>query len=273
MLKKLLYYEYRALYRTFLTLLVLLGITAVLGTATGILLNSVSPEHVLAYGSLLMLAVLFWLVPAILCLVAELMVYYRFYASCFSDEGYLTFMLPVRRSRLLFGKMLFGVLSSFFFLAVSAVAYLLMLGIPMLLSSEGFIGSLAEFFGLILDATATSGGVLGGVNAALGILLWLVESVSTLILGYTAIVIGSLYMKRHKLLGSVLFAVLIFFGVSIISTIVGTLLSPVYLSVGISHYELYAMIATLVDLCLYLGVGIGCYFLSRHMLEKNLNLS
>ena len=106
MLKKILLYEYRAIRRQFLVMAILFAAVGVLGSLLGILIEALATsEHFYFFYSLLVMAELaVAAVPLLLLLVSGFLLLYRFYTSTFTDEGYLTFTLPVKRSTILLSK-------------------------------------------------------------------------------------------------------------------------------------------------------------------------
>ena len=108
------------------------------------------------------------------------------------------------------------------------------------------------------------------VTVLLVALLLLISPIANLILYYTAITLGSIFFSKHKILGSILFYVVVNFAMSVITfaaTIIVTILS------AISQSE-WVMILTILVTTLLLLVAVSFigYFICTHMLKKKINL-
>ena len=99
--------------------------------------------------------------------------------------------------------------------------------------------------------------------------------VYSLILPLMSITIGAQVAKKHKLLA----AFGIGYGLSTVISLISTLLRFSSLIVdsatsGISRLSdsLYSIFSMLIPSLLYLGIGIGGYFIMHHLIDKKLNL-
>ena len=108
MLKKLLSYDFKAIFKYWwigaLTTLVLSGV----GAGCGSILEAemALPGSVIVFATIGMVLVVLSIFAFII--FSELLVYVRFYKHLFTDEGYLTFTLPVKRHQILSSKLISG---------------------------------------------------------------------------------------------------------------------------------------------------------------------
>ena len=140
-------------------------------------------------------------------IVMEILVYWRFYKHFFSDEGYLTFTLPVSRKKLLFSKTLNALIwTGAHTVLLTFCAVIFMLIAPPPGPEHGFFNpivfqwvgnSITELFEIFED-----GWLLVYFFVALLISLGLVLFSISLI--HFCITLGAVIAKKHKLFGSIL---------------------------------------------------------------------
>lgn len=201
----------------------------------------------------------------------------RFYCHLFTDEGYLTFTLPVKRSALLGSKLL----TAFFVNAMSTVIELLCLGfyLAALFSYSPFIRhellqALQDMFGEL--ALVTNGFL--PVYIAEFVLYLLASSLFGTLFGFLCITIGSIVAKRQKILASIGIYYAGNVVVSGATQIVFTILSNVsflfFENFSGSTRELVAL--ALIGLFFVLvmgGLALLCWFLILRLLKRRLNLA
>ena len=108
MLKKLLSYDFKALFKYWwIGALTTLALSAV-GAGCGTILETEKelPGSVIVFATIGMVLVVLSIFAFII--FSELLVYVRFYKHLFTDEGYLTFTLPVKRHQILSSKLISG---------------------------------------------------------------------------------------------------------------------------------------------------------------------
>ena len=195
--------------------------------------------------------------------VAVIFILIHYYKKFFSDEGYLTFMFPVSVETQFMSKLLSGALFSLLSMLATVISFVLLF--------VAMIGSTApsDLWELpALDLGPIPAEVI--VTVLLVALLLLISPIANLILYYTAITLGSIFFSKHKILGSILFYVVVNFAMSVITfaaTIIVTILS------AISQSE-WVMILTILVTTLLLLVAVSFigYFICTHMLKKKINL-
>lgn len=211
------------------------------------------------------------LVGVCLALVAyavavELLLIYRFYKHLFSDEGYLTFTLPVTTHQIL----LSSIVNITIWTLISGLVTLLgilMIVAPMFTMSGNDVGtSLVQDWQLIRSE-------FGGELVVLQIISTIAKAIYSLILPLLSITIGALIAKKHKVLA----AFGIYFGINmVISTLSGVVSILTAFSdfmISYSSNDVFYVFSTLVPALVYLGLGIGGYFIMHHLVDKKLNLA
>lgn len=262
MLGKLLKYEYRATYKLYLVLyaivLVLAGILR--------LLTSLDLSHNVILSSLtVMFTITVVLSLAGLYFVTLIFVMFRFYKHMFSDEGYLTFTLPVTTFQLIISKIIVGmtwVIGCFLVLAGSVA--IILYGTETMDSIE-----------IIWNAFGSSVFDLLFQGEILQVIYYIMNSVisvfSTVCFIYLAVAFGQVMMPRHKVAGSILSYLIISIATGVISTIFSIVF---YL---ISGYDLSSPILPdsyyLLTTFLTLGLSVVSLVLVNNICKKHLNLS
>lgn len=198
------------------------------------------------------------------CAAASIfVVIWRFYKSRFTDEGYLTFTLPVNSHQLLLSSILnsiFGVLLVMLacFAAVGLAFALVFLAFPrdfiwadVWTSWESIRQQLWESFVKNADqfALAAFSGITGAVSQLLSLML--------------AVTIGSLIAKKHKILA----AVGVYYGIGLVESF---LYSSIFLAAAAGQStNLLLGLPGVVALIL----AVGSYFLMYWLTSKRLNLN
>lgn len=209
--------------------------------------------------------------------VTEVLVFVRFYKNFYTDEGYLTFTLPVKRSKLLLSKTLNSIIWFVLHTALILVCVVIFmaLGIDSSLSASplkmiaGFVGSLWDKVGWWLI-----------VYAVEAILLFVVLSAFTTCLVQLCITIGAIVAKKQKVLA----AVGIYYLVNTVLSTVGSICLVVFLSGlegftvllgGLSALAANAAIALvlLIAILASLLVVLIVYFMTLGRIERKLNLA
>ncbi len=274
MLKKLLKYDLRAVFKLWWIAAAVTVVMAVLGGFAGLIqtYSDRLPEVITVITGFVRFFAYFCI--AALFVLTQVLLFVRYYKNFFTDEGYLTFTLPANREALLNSKVITGILAM---LATSGIG-LLNFGLMNYISGNWDIifddwSSFREFCASITEETGIylliySGEVL--MIAAITLLL------SVLFL-FCCITFGSMIVKRGKLLASIG----IYYGAtSIFVTTAQLLLIFGIGSIGVWFSRFpeearYPML-TLVLLIILLFLAALCaliYAFTYWMLDRKLNLS
>lgn len=275
MFAKLLKYEWRAT-RGFLGLLSLICLSAALvgGLSMRYLVwvSELDTQEDVAI-VLSVLTMIFAFIAIVICCVAmELYAVWRFYKSRFTDEGYLTFTLPVTTHQILLSSFVNCLISMVCALAALMVGYLvlLLLGFSAL---DNFFPSLWEVLPLAMENlwrlfSGETGTFLG--LFLLEIVTGTFSGVLTMMLSVT---IGCILAKKHK----VVVSVAVYFGISMAISMITSVLGAIQ---GIVSYTSQAAsgVSTLSSMMLSgsvlaVVVAIGAYWLMYALVHRKLNLT
>lgn len=207
----------------------------------------------------------------------------RFYQNFFTDEGYLTFTLPVKRSTLFFSKVLSGMIfifaSTAIVLASVSIALLTVPTVgqndtPLLFTLGKILWSLVSelFQYMASDITMIFGTI---VLCLIGLCL-MVYGVLAI---YLCITIGSVIAKKWKVVA----AILCYYGANVVISIFSSIgqvllliLSPSFFLVLSEMPQELTGVAILFLLVGILGFMIillsAIYYITVHLIEKKLNL-
>ena len=218
---------------------------------------------------------LFVLAIATVWILTLVMIIVRFYRSMLSNEGYLTHSLPFKTTQLLNAKLLCGVLALLLdvcvILAASAIVIL-----PTALS-EGGIQDIIEAFGDLFEF------LFGSIAPGYAVIM----SVEAVIIGILVLFLQILYPVLCMSIGQrfknrVLASVLIYIGgqwaVQFISTFFTFFISTFIFTYedvifGTMNVDVETVIGETIVIAVLAGACAVCYFISRHMLTKKLNLA
>ncbi len=190
---------------------------------------------------------------------------WRFYKHKFTDEGYLTFTLPVRSHQIFFSALANNLMWSVIVIVVTAAA----IGIALLFGT-------GEDRLINTQVLSELPGILEGVNSLYGelgspVLNWLVTLTALpcyMVLLMTCITIGAVLAKKHKILA----AFGIYYAVNMVLSIGQSILMIVVAAIFWKQ-ELLAYNGTLgITLATQLLLAAGCCWLSIWLTEKKLNL-
>ena len=203
-----------------------------------------------------------------------IMIYTRFYKNFFTDEGYLTFTLPVTRAQLLNSKILSGLVIELLTGLVFIIDFLLIFGIGFyeLIFTEEFTKIIQEFFfGMWND--------LGGFTIAYVIELILISIltvVASITFTFICITLASIITRKAK----VLLAVVIYYVFnSITSSVIQTLsfLGTPFIewigNVPQSQIRIVVPLGLATFILIIACICLIMYSIEYRMIDKKLNLS
>lgn len=213
---------------------------------------------------------------AIFPLAAMILVYIRYYTNFFTDEGYLTFTLPVKRSQLFLSKVLTALITELVTFAVLAIDFgiLASIGLSKVIK-EG--AAVVETFslGFPLEDMPGIGFIL--LYAAEILLIILIGLLGNILFIYFCITFGSLVVRKGK--------IAVAFGMYYVANSVLTSIIQIFLSfgmIGVSDWlmqlegaMLYTFIGVigLIVMILFAIFAAIFYWLNYWMLDRKLNLS
>lgn len=266
MFAKLLKYEWKATAK-------LQGILALAALGAGLLgslvlrllINTADQDNValMVFGAMSMVLIIVSLIAYAVASFVLLLV--RFYKNKFTDEGYLTFTLPANCHQILGSSavnvLLWELISAV--VLIAAIALIILLGLQGVISAEEFNVFWSEFRYL------WSGLGYDGGYMALSIVNVLVSAVSGTMIALTAITVGAVVAKKHKILA----AFGIYYGVNaVVSMLTSVVTITVTAAEVISGGMLSIWFGPIFQLVLSLVLAIGGYLLSTYLMHRKLNL-
>ena len=275
MLKKLLKYDFKALYRYWWIAAAFVMVLSVLG---GGFINIFKSQRNLPTAVYAMSGIGIFIVIlgfAALYIMAIVMVFSRFYKNFFTDEGYLTFTLPVKRSDLISSKLISGVTMIFSTGFVIAVGVILMMciGFREYVFSAEFWEDFSDFFSQMINEL---GFYLVIYIVEYLVLILLVITLFLLML-YCCITIGSIITKKAKVITAVGIYYVVNSGISFVTQMITMFCVPqmVLMFSGMLENAQKAA-ASHVALTFIFFLGMLCallYTLQYFMLDRKLNLN
>lgn len=298
MLRKLLKHDFLALLRVVgpaLAALVLFGLLAI---AAGFGLGHVrdvfpgndygNASENLAYAVLTIVCVLSVVAESLCSTVVLFAVVYRFYTNLFTDEGYLSFTLPVTSGAHLLSKVASGVTCLGFATGLTIVLLTLLLdslsvsfGINFFLWPTDvlqLIGGDDTTFSIpfsFMDPNADISAIAFSVIALLrGMVTVGAYVVSTVVMAYAAFAIAQSVSSRHKVAAGVGFYFLISWGVNLVSSILLALVT--FLISTTNSYaggDLFTIAAFVVNTGIMIAASVASILVTSHFMGKKLNLA
>ena len=208
---------------------------------------------------------------------AQLLIYIRYYKHFFSDEGYLTFTLPAKRSQLLASKTVNAVIWS-----VISILLLLVEVVIFTLAYAG-LGRISAFISelsLIFQYPIFPSYVWYAVYAAILAFLTLASSWFQINIIYFCITMGATLAKKHKILA----AFGIYYATNMVLSFASQFLmvfAIVFINESSSFFErlsenaIWTMVAVLLFVASVIIAAIGAVFYAINLkrIKNNLNLA
>ena len=187
----------------------------------------------------------------------SILLYHRFYKTKFTDEGYLTFTLPVKSSEIFLSSLVNTLIWSLIIILVVCASVFIIAAI-------GFWEQLVE-----LDILEELEYLLEELNAEaiLNLALGAVNSVCTIVLVMSCITMGAVAAKKHKLLA----AVGIFYGASTVKNTMSTIIMVTLMN-DVESFQGAITASTVSNAAMGILFAVGGYFLSVYLMNHKLNL-
>ena len=280
MFVKLLKYDMRSVWRIWwIMALSVLGMSVVGGVGLRIVLALIEADifpFFIFLGFILVFACVMAIVAS--AVGTELLVFIRFYKNFFTDEGYLTFTLPVSRKNLLFSKTVNALIwtAAQAILMFICIFLVILIGVPVSVGYDFFRELTYTFSALFAEVG------LWSVIYALEILFLIICSILfSISLIHFCITMGAMLAKKAKVLAAIgiyYAANMIFsFGTQII-TVIFTLMMSAGLgelldrAAPVMERGIIAVML-LIACCMMAAISGVMYFITLGKLERNLNLS
>ena len=275
MLKKLLKYDFLSAFKVWwIAAVTSFGLSFLGGYAVTLIRSPRDLPDVVDSSAGLMLFISIFSLFAFVTL-SEIIILVRYYKNFFTDEGYLTFTLPVKTGNLINSKLIMGVVVTVSTLIVLAFNICIILGI-------GFFDKIfnKEFFKYvfeIIDAVISEFGVYLFVYILEAIVIFILASAFSLLLMFCCIALASLITRK----GRVATAIAIYYGVNcVLSFVMEMVMIFGVRGIGIrlealSDKVLYPTVAViLLAIILLFGLAsVMLYTLQYFMVDRKLNLN
>lgn len=275
MLKKLLKHDLKAIFKFWWIAAIISVIIAVAGGFAQSVINSERelPEAVMIMAS--MLTVFVYLSLLVFFLLTMVLIFIRFYKNFFTDEGYLTFTLPVTRRELLNSKLISGVtaISSTVLLLVINLIVIFLIGEHEYIFSAEFQQEVQSFFHTVLDEL----GIYFWVYIIELLVLVVLCILFAILFLFCCVTFASMIVKKAKLIAAI--------GIYYLANSIFSSVMQMFYLFGISSLTVWLTsvpeeIANSTVALLVLGlicfVAMFCgllYVLQYWMLERKLNLN
>ncbi len=281
MLKKLLKYDLASVFQYWwIAAVTVLGLSVVGGWAITVLRDSASEEAGKAVPMILDIMAtaafpLIYLSFVAFGILTAIFVFLRYYKNFFSDEGYLTFTLPVKKTQLIHSKLLTGSLASVATTVIIIISVLLILGIGFFdqIATPDFWKGVAEFFGQVYELL----GAYCFVYVLEILLLLLVSTVFSNLFLYDCIAMAAMLTKKAKGITAI---AIYYVANGVCSTIVtiftlfgmGTMINAMF---AMEKAAILSLIAILLlgGIVMSVMFTVLLYILQYWMIDRKLNLS
>ena len=269
MFTKLLKYEWRAT-RGMLGTLCLICLAASLlggGTMRYLVQASTQDTHQNVFVVLNVLAMVAAIIAvAVIGVAALFLLIGRFYRSRFTDEGYLTFTLPVNTHQNLLSSMVNSAIGMVIIFVVICFCILLWLGIGFS-GIDGFYKTLWEAFPRLWEEFGKALAQIRFRYAVLLLLNFLCSFACELVVLMLSVTIGSIIAKKHKILA----AVGVYYGIHVaISMVTSAILAMQAIAAeGVEMFFSFQSISA-VQMAV---IAVAGYFLMYWLVDRKLNLN
>lgn len=274
MFAKLLKYEWKATAKT-------LGFLSLAALGVGVLGTLDMRFMITSFNSdtnpLLAVISTFLLIGTILTLIVyafavTILLLARFYRNKFTDEGYLTFTLPVSSHQLVLST----ALNMFFWSLISSAVLLCAFFMIFFIGTAEtglFNQEILDAFRMVFDEFSYAFESIGwnAGTTVLAIAALVASMLESLFLPIAAVTMGASLAKKHKILA----AFGIFYGINMVCSIFSSATSAFgsALTVSSASLQLTNNLNLVFGLVTSLVIAVGSYLLTTWMMNKKLNLS
>lgn len=272
MLKKMFGYDFRSMGKPIGLLTVIVMITTVVGTVALRFSDKLKVTESESFNNILSGSATLFVVAAVIAIaayavVSVILILRRYYTHLFTDEGYLTFTLPVRPGTIILSKFWSGYIRALICAAVTLMCAFFMFAVGT--SKTDFIDAnilraVRKLFDILMDGN--------DMIWAIELMLIAVTGVACNIMTFfLAITLGSIIAKKHKVLASIGMYYGINLGLALAYNAYAAVLTPMVLSGIDSETAIHFLFSGLT--VIILAVAIIVYFINRMLLTKKLNLA
>lgn len=242
--------------------------------AIGNFLDSTTSDRDMALGVSLMMAAVMLFVVCLCGIIAYavigmIMILVRYYSNFFTDEGYLTFTLPVKTSTLLHSKILSGIS---WFAIIGVVVVLSFVAVATTIAAvtgDSSLWEVSDYYTVEPESISVIGEIIVGMTETISFVIAIIEPV---LLMFLCVTLASVIARRAR----VVIGIGLFFTVNSVTSALVTA-GDVFISYITTEnfgYNYYVDTATqsVFYILLYGSILVVSYFLNRYLLKNKLNL-
>lgn len=274
MLKKLLKYDFKSMFNFWWIASIISLLLSLLGAfCIRVISSDRSFPPLLTFFSVISL-IISVIGVTVFIIFSVVMIYTRFYKNFFTDEGYLTFTLPVTRIQLLNSKIISGLLIEILTSLVCILDFALIIGIGFheYIFTEELARILNRFFAEVWNTI----GLYSIIYTLELIVISILSIVISIIFTFICITVASIIARKAKVLLAVIIYYIINSAVASATQTMSFLATPFLEWIG-NVPDTHAKIIVLVGLLtlIFAEVFICCilYSIEYRMIDKKLNLS
>ena len=207
------------------------------------------------------------------CFISLFILMQRYYKNLFSDEGYLTFTLPVKTGSIILSKLFTAVIWSVIVAVCTIIGVMIfvLFGTSASFINNEVVDGFSQVFKQIFEFYFTGSAVQ--IIYLIEILISIIVSLFTnILLMYLAITIGCQIAKKHKVLASIG----MYFVISSVVSVLSTIIQVITTTTLYGGFDFIYVEPTLSDVTLILlpsiifSIILGvCYFLLNNYILKN----
>ena len=207
------------------------------------------------------------------CFISLFILMQRYYKNLFSDEGYLTFTLPVKTGSIILSKLFTAVIWSVIVAVCTIIGVMIfvLFGTSASFINNEVVDGFSQVFKQIFEFYFTGSAVQ--IIFLIELLISIIVSLFTnILLMYLAITIGCQIAKKHKVLASIG----MYFVISSVVSVLSTIIQVITTTTLYGGFDFIYVEPTLSDVTLILlpsiifSIILGvCYFLLNNYILKN----
>ena len=210
---------------------------------------------------LIMVAVM---AAAVCCAGSVVFVIWRFYEGRFSNEGYLTFTLPVNNHQLLLSSILNSIFCVLIVMVAAAAAVMIAFALclaafPIHLIWADVSVSLENAMSQLWNSFVENWEVLASLRLSV-----ILAGLSQLIMFMLSVTVGAIIARKHKILA----AVAVYYGIGIIRSFIsgfGMIMTTAVTKNIMQVFSFYNVTSLMII--------VGGYFLMYYLIDRKLNLT
>lgn len=278
MLKKLLRYDLKSVFKYWwIAAVASLGLSVASGFCISVMNAEKDVPTLIAV--IIVLTLLFSIIGIVaFSIISYILIYVRFYKNFFTDEGYLTFTLPVKRSQLLNSKLIASVLTMLCTVTVIFADIIIMFAIGAGYSFyNDLLKPISQAFAELMGQLSISDGLYLSSWIIMFLIFLMLSNVFSTLFMFACITFASVITKKAKVITAIgiyyvangfisgFVQILYMFGIGAVVDWVSALQENMQLP-----------IVTIIILGIVLFVALMCwllYTLEYFMLDRKLNLS